>query len=407
MSKHFVVIGAGQAAVQTLHSARQHGFEGRISIVGDEAFPPYQRPPLSKKYLAGTFPRERLHLKADNYYEQKQAELLLQLSVDEIDLTRRRVRLSDDRLLDFDYLALATGSRVRRIAAPGAELAGIHYVRSIADIDAIRGSLANAARLVIVGGGYIGLEVAAVTRQLGLEVTVLEAEPRLLARVVCPQVADFYADYHRQAGVKIHCGAQVTGFTGRERVTGVDTADGLHHACDLAIVGIGVVPNVELAEAAGLECNNGIVVDTGARTADAAIVAAGDCANHPHPLAPRRVRLESVNNAVEQGKAAAASLFGEPAPFEEVPWFWSDQYDLKLQIAGLAMDYDEVAIRGAIGAQGFAAYYLADGRPVAVDAVNSPRDFMNAKKLIAARTKLSAAEIVDPASDLSAYSNSA
>jgi len=407
MSKHLVVVGAGQAAVQTVHSARQRGFSGQITVVGDEPFPPYQRPPLSKKYLAGTFPTERLFLKADDYYAQKHVDLLLQLRAVELDLAQRSVRLSDDRRLDFDFLALATGSRVRRLDVPGAGLAGIHYVRSIADIDAIRASVHPGARLVIVGGGYIGLEVAAVARQLELEVTVLEAEPRLLARVVCPQIADFYAQYHKQAGVDIQCGAQVSRFAGDERVTAVVTAGGAQYPCDLAIVGIGVVPNVELAAAAGLDCDNGILVDTAARTADAAVVAAGDCTNHPHPCAPRRVRLESVNNAVEQGKAAAASLLGEAAPFEEVPWFWSDQYDLKLQIAGLAMDYDEVVIRGEIGRQGFAAYYLADGRPVAVDAVNSPRDFMHAKKLIAARPKLSAAQIADPATDLSVYSSSA
>lgn len=402
MAKHLVVIGGGQAALQTVQSARQLGHEGPITLIADEPHAPYQRPPLSKQYLAGKLPRERLYLRPERFYEEKAIALRLGRSACELDIDKQRIELDDGTQLGFDQLVLATGSRARRLDVRGAELAGIHYVRSIADIDALRPELSAGARAVIVGGGYIGLEVAAVAVELGVEVTILEAAERLLARVVCAELADFYARYHAEAGVSLHCGAALSAFVGQQRVTAVETADGARIPCDLVIVGIGVLPNTELAERAGLDTADGILVDTGARTAHPNVFAVGDCTRHPHPHAPGTVRLESVNNAVEQGKAAAASLLGSSAPFESVPWFWSDQYDLKLQIAGLALGYDEIVVRGAMSRDGFAVYYLADGVPIAVDAVNSPREFMQAKKIVAARAKLSTARIADPAADLTA-----
>lgn len=403
MGKHLVVVGGGQAAVQIVHTARKLGFDGAITLVGEEPVLPYQRPPLSKKYLAGTFPRARLFLKPEHFYADKHVDVVHSVKAKELDLDAQQLRLADGRVLSFDLLALATGSRARRLQAPGTVLKGIHHIRTVADIDALRGEIAPGSRVVIVGAGYIGLEVAATSVELGLDVSVLEAAPRVLSRVVCPEVAAFYADYHAQAGVRILCNAKVERFVGAERVTGVETADGEHHACDLVVVGIGIEPNVELAESAGLACDNGILVDNSARTAHEHVVAAGDCTNHPHPHAPHRVRLESVNNAIEQGKAAAASLLGQSMPFKEVPWFWSDQYDLKLQIAGLAIDYDEVVVRGRTEDKRFAAYYLRDGRPIAVDAVNRPRDFMNAKKLIDARPDVPADVLADPDADLESY----
>lgn len=403
MAKHLVVVGGGQAAAQIVHTTRKLGFDGRITLVGDEPYLPYQRPPLSKKYLAGSFPRNRLFLKPDHYYPDKRVDAVLSSTAEEIDLQAQRVTLTDGRRLAFDKLALATGSRARRLSVPGAELTGVHYIRSIADIDALRAEIEPGRKLVIVGAGYIGLEAAATGVELGLDVTVIEAASRVMSRVVCTEIAAFFAAYHERAGVRIRCNGEVARLVGTDRVKGVLTTDGEHYECDLVVIGIGAVPNVELAERAGLACDNGIAVDTLARSSHPSVVAAGDCTSHPHPFAAQRVRLESVNNAVEQGKAAAASTLEQTIPFEDVPWFWSDQYDLKLQIAGLAHDYDEVVVRGHPEDRSFAAYYLRQGRPVAVDAVNSPRDFMNAKKLIAARPEVSAELLADPATDLSPY----
>jgi 3-phenylpropionate/trans-cinnamate dioxygenase ferredoxin reductase component len=339
-------------------------------------------------------------LKADAFYASRAIDLYLGVRAEELDAAARRIRLSDGRTLKYDRLLVATGSRVRRLDVPGADLRGVHYLRSIDDADAITVGLHAGARLVIVGAGYIGLEVAAVARELGVDVTVLEAADRVMSRVVCPEMSEFYEKYHAAAGVRVRCGTQVAEFRGTGAVSAVASAAGEIFPCDIVIVAIGIVPNVEIAANAGLHCDNGIRVDTCARTADPRIVAAGDCTNHPHPFAARNVRLESVHNAVEQAKSAAASLLGQEHPFTEVPWFWSDQYDLKLQIVGLALEYDEVVPRGDMDGKQFAMYYLAEGRPVAIDAVNSPRDFMHGKKLLAARPKIPAAAIADPATDL-------
>jgi 3-phenylpropionate/trans-cinnamate dioxygenase ferredoxin reductase subunit len=398
-----VIIGGGQAASQAIQTLRQGGFAGAIALVGEETFLPYQRPPLSKKYLAGSLTRERLYLKPASFYTSRDVELNLGSRAEELDTGLRRVRLSSGSDLHYDHLLLATGSRVRRITVPGATLAGIHYVRSIGDADAIAPQMRAGTRLVIVGGGYIGLEVAAVAVGLGVEVTVLEAAERVMGRVVCPQTSDFYARQHRAAGVDIHCNTKVAGFSGHDVVTGVTSSDGKTFDCDLAVVGIGVVPNSELAESAGLHCADGIRVDRCARTADPRVVAAGDCTNHPHPHAQRHVRLESVHNAIEQAKSAAMSLLGRECPFDDIPWFWSDQYDLKLQIAGLALDYDELVPRGDIESGRFAIFYLAGSRPIAVEAVNSPRDFMHGKKLLAARVEVPVEAIADPHTDLTQF----
>jgi 3-phenylpropionate/trans-cinnamate dioxygenase ferredoxin reductase subunit len=303
--------------------------------------------------------------------------------------------------LRYDRLLLATGSRVRALDVPGTTLEGVHYVRTIADIDAINGGLPPEARVVVIGGGYIGLEMAAVARQRGFAVTVLEAADRVLARVVSTEVSTFYERLHRDAGVDIRCGAAVRAFRGAgTRVTAVETADGTRFDCDAAIVGIGIVPNVELAAAAGLPCANGIVVDEHARTADPHVLAAGDCTSHRHPLYARSVRLESVPNAVHQGKVAAATLLGSPSAYSEVPWFWSDQFDVKLQIAGLSQGYDDVVVRGDFTKRSFAAYYLARGRIIAVDAVGSPREFVHGKKLVGEAFVVDADALRDPRTDV-------
>lgn len=400
MAEHLVIVGGGQAAAQAVTTLRQQRFLGPITLLGEEPYAPYQRPPLSKKYLAGELPRERLALKPASFYAEHGVTLELGRRAEELELSRRRVLLNDGRTLEYDRLLLATGSRVRKIAAPGSELAGVQYLRTIADADAITTSLAPHARVLLVGAGYIGLEVAAVATQRGFKVTVLEAADRAMARVVCREVSQFYHGIHTAAGVELHYGATVRAFHGEHRVAAVETADGRRFPCDIAIVGIGIVPNVELAQAAGLACDNGIVVDEHARTADPRVVAAGDCTNQPLPLLSRRVRLESVSNAIHQAKVAAGTLSGTPAAQTELPWFWSDQYDVKLQIAGLSQGYDDVVVRGDPASRSFAAYYLARGRLIAVDAINSPREFLQGKKLVSAGFTVEADVLRDPRTDV-------
>lgn len=403
MREHFVVIGGGQAAAQAVQTARHNGYAGRITLVGAEDVPPYQRPPLSKQYLAGKLSRERLLLKPERFYTSRDVDLLLGRRAVELDPGRRRVGLDDGGTLEYSRLLVATGGRVRRLRdMRGERLEGIHYLRTVADVDAIMAELAPDRRLVIIGAGYIGLEVAAVCVGLGLAVTVLEAGERVMARAVCPQMSDFYAARHRREGVDLRCGAGVERFRGSGRVEAVDAA-GETFPADLVLVGIGIEPEVTLAERAGLPCDNGISVDAEARTPDPHVLAAGDCTSHPHPFIGRRIRLESVHNAIEQAKSAAGALTGEPRAFADVPWFWSDQYDLKLQIAGLALDYDETVVRGEIESGRFSIYYLRAGRPVAVDSVNNPREFVRAKTLLAARPAIPAAAIADPGTDLDAY----
>jgi 3-phenylpropionate/trans-cinnamate dioxygenase ferredoxin reductase subunit len=399
MPEHLVVVGAGQAAAQAIHILRQQSYSGSITLIGEEPYVPYQRPPLSKKYFAGEVPRERLLLRPPSFYTDKGVVLELGRRVEEIDRDAHSLRLDDGRELRYDRLLLATGSRVRRLAAPGAELAGVHHVRTIADIDSINAELAPGARVVVIGGGYIGLEVAAVAIQRGFKVTVLEAAERVLGRVVCKQVSAFYTELHRAAGVEIHCDANVRALHGGARVGSVEVADGRRFACDVVIVGIGVVPNVELAAAAALECANGIRVDEFARTADADVLAAGDCTSHPHPLYARFVRLESVPNAVHQAKVAAMSLLGTPSAYSEIPWFWSDQYDVKLQIVGLSHGHDDVVLRGDPAKRSFSVYYLAGRRLIAVDAINSAREFAHAKQLIGASFTVDADVLRDPRTD--------
>jgi 3-phenylpropionate/trans-cinnamate dioxygenase ferredoxin reductase component len=399
MAEHLVIVGAGQAAAQAAQTLRQQHYAGAITLLGEEPYAPYQRPPLSKKYFAGETPRERLLLRPQAFYAEKSISLELGARVEAVDVHAHALRLHDGRTLRYDKLLLATGSRARTLAAPGAELAGVHHVRSIADIDALNASLQPSARVVVIGGGYIGLEMASVARQRGLAVTVLEAAERVLGRVVCEQVSAFYTDLHRAAGVEIHVGAAVRALHGRGRVDSVETADGRRFPCDAVIVGIGVLPNVELAAAAALECANGIRVDEHARTADPDVLACGDCTNHPLPLYARSVRLESVPNAVHQARVAAATLLGTPSAYSEIPWFWSDQYDVKMQIVGLSQGYDATVLRGEPEKKAFAVYYLAGRRLLAVDAIGSPHEFAHAKKLIGAGFEVDADQLRDPRTD--------
>ena len=399
MTEHLVVVGAGQAASQAAQTLRQQNYAGAITLLGEEPYAPYQRPPLSKKYFSGETPRERLLLRPQAFYAEKGIALDLGARVEELEAAAHRLRLRDGRQLRYDKLLIATGSRPRMLTVPGADLPGVHHVRTIADIDALNASLSPGARVVVIGGGYIGLEMASVARQRGFAVTVLEAADRVLGRVVCEPVSAFYTDLHRAAGVEVEVDAAVRALHGSAHVEAVETADGRRFACDAVIVGIGVVPNVELAQAAGLECTNGIRVDEYARTADADVLACGDCTSHPLPLYARSVRLESVPNAVHQAKVAAATLLGNPSAYSEIPWFWSDQYDVKMQIVGLSHGHDTAVLRGDPAQKSFAVYYLANRRLIAVDAVGSPREFAHAKKLIGAAFTIDAEVLRDPRTD--------
>lgn len=377
-----VVIGAGQAGLQTIMSLRQTGYEGDITLVGDEAFLPYQRPPLSKAYLSGNMERERLFLKPDEFFTENNVTLKLNTSVESLDAAAKSVTLSNGETLSFEYAVIATGSRPRLLNVPGRELTNIFDLRGMADIDAMQPHFVEGKKLVVVGGGYIGLEAAAVAAGMGLSVHVLEAAPRLLARVAEPEISDFYTRIHQAHGVTLVTESQMTGFVGDGAVSGVEMADGSIIDADIVITGIGILPNVEIAETAGLAVENGIVVNEVGQTSDAHIFAAGDCTSHPNDLLGRTMRLESVPNAIEQGKAVASAICGTPKPYHQVPWFWSDQYDVKLQIAGVPTQIDSKVLRGDDSSNSFAWFYFTGNKLTGVTAINRPAEFMAGRMLI-------------------------
>ncbi len=393
MVERIVIIGAGQAGAQAIATLRAEGFAGSLALIGDEGFAPYQRPPLSKAYLAGDFARERLFLKPDAFYAEAACDLRLSVGAAAIDRHKKIVHLSDGTTLSYDRLLLTTGARVRKLPIPGAGLAGVYYLRGIADVDALSRHFQAGARLAVVGGGYIGLEVAAVAVKHGLKVTVIEAADRVMVRAASPQISAFYEKVHRAAGVEFVLGAMAERFEGDARAEGVGTNLGRVEA-DFVLAGIGIVPNCELAEAAGLACDNGIVVDEYGITSDPDIFAAGDCTSHPG-FAGGRVRLESVQNAIDQAKHAALAMLGKPLAYSEVPWFWSDQYDLKLQIAGLAHPGDATVLRGNPDSRKFSVFHLRDGVVAAVEAVNAAPDYIVGRRLIAARAVVAPERLAD------------
>jgi 3-phenylpropionate/trans-cinnamate dioxygenase ferredoxin reductase subunit len=393
MLKRVVIAGAGHAAGQAAATLRQKKFGGEIVLIGDEPYFPYQRPPLSKKYLAGEMQVERLHFKPQSFYADAHIEVRLETRVTAISRADKRLSLSSGDSIDYDKLILATGATVRRLALPGVDLGGVHYLRTIQDVSAMRPDMAPGRRIVVVGAGYIGLEVAAVACQAGLSVTVIEMADRVMSRVVSPRVSEFYESEHRRHGVELLLSIGINGFSGNGRVNAVNLTSGKQLPADLVLIGIGIEPEVDIAKQAGLEINNGIVVDDRCRTADPDIYAIGDCTFHPNGLLGRSIRLESVHNALEQAKTAATNICGEESRYNQVPWFWSDQYDLKLQIAGLSQGYDQTVIRGDPAARSFSCLYLRDGALIAVDAVNRPKDFMQSKPLIASHAPVDAALI--------------
>ena len=395
MTKRVVIAGAGHAAGQIVASLKLHKFAGKIVLVGDESHLPYQRPPLSKKFLAGELAAERLYVKPPSFYDDPQIELRLETLVTGINRENKTLNTDSDDDIPYDKLILALGSRVRRLPIDGADLDGVHYLRRITDVDGIRAELRNRKSAVIVGAGYIGLEVAAVIRQLGLEVTVVEMADRVMSRVVSPEISDFYQIEHTSHGVKLRLSTGISAFRGNNHVQAVETADGEQIPADFVVVGVGIVPNTELAADAGLNVDDGIIVDDRCQTSDASIYAVGDCTSHPNSIYARQLRLESVHNALEQAKTAVSNICGKESHYSQVPWFWSDQYDLKLQIAGLSAGYDDLVIRGNPADRSFACIYLQEGRIIATDAVNSPKEFVHSKALIANRVRIDRDRLAD------------
>ncbi len=396
-----LIVGAGQAAAQAVETLRKRGHVGPLTVVGDESLLPYQRPPLSKKYLAGQMESDRLLFRHAAHYAEHHVDLHLGFQAVKLDCKARRVDVADGSHFEYERLLLATGSQPRLLPVPGAELAGVYYLRTAADVDRLRAELRTGRRGVIVGGGYIGLEVAATCRELGLEVTVVEALDRVMKRVVSPPVSKFYETEHSRHGVQILCGARVDRLLGNgsgggdERVAGVRLADGRELAADFVLVSIGVVPTDALARDAGLACDDGIVVDQHCRTSDPHIWAAGDCTRHPSIHYGARVRLESVDNAFEQGTSAALNMLGLSTVHDKVPWFWSDQFDLKMVIVGLADGHDEMIVRGNPSSHGFSVCYLKGGELIAVETVNHIKDQMAARKLIPARARPDRAKLAN------------
>jgi len=395
MTDTIVIAGGGHAAAQVVDSLRKDGFAGRMVLVGAEPTLPYQRPPLSKKFLAGELEAERLPIRPAAFYETTRCELVLGNPVATIDAAQRKVRLADGATLDYDRLVLAVGGHARPIHVPGATLPGVHVLRTMADVTAIRAAIKPGLRVAIVGAGYIGLECAATFRKLGLEVTVIEMMDRVMCRVVAPEMSRFYHGEHEAHGVKVLTHKRVGAITGVDHVTGVECTDGTQIPADLVIVGIGLVPNCDIASAAGIACEDGIVVDENCRTSDPNIYAVGDCSRHPSPRYGRNIRLESVDNAFEQAKSAAANLCGKTTVHDKTPWFWSDQYELKLQIVGLSQHYDNVVLRGDPASKSFSCCYLRGGELIALDAVNHGKDFMAARKLIAEHARPDPAKLAD------------
>jgi 3-phenylpropionate/trans-cinnamate dioxygenase ferredoxin reductase subunit len=397
LNARVVIVGAGHAGGSAAAFLRQYGHTGPIVLIGDEPLLPYQRPPLSKAWLKGEADADSLQLKPSSWYEEAGVSLRLGGVVVSLNRGAKTVTLASGEHLPYDYLILATGARARALPIPGADLSGVLALRTAADAEALKSHLGPGKRLAVVGGGYVGLEAAASTMALGGHATIIEREPRVLARVACETLSFFFQDYHGARGVTFMLDANVAGFDGADgHVTGVRMTDGSVIACDAALVGVGAIPNEELARDAGLECANGVVVDIEARTADPFVFAIGDLTHRPLPIYGRQFRLESVPNALEQAKQAAAAIAGRPMPPHEIPWFWSDQYDLKLQIAGLPFDADRQVVRGDVAAAKFAVFHLKGDLVQAVEAVNAPPEFMAGKQLIAKRTPVSIEKLADP-----------
>jgi len=395
---HIVIVGAGQAGAALAARLRALEFTGQITLIGEEPVPPYQRPPLSKKYLLGEMALERLYLRPPEFYAENGIELRVNTTAMSIDRADQRIVVGGEAVA-YDRLALTTGAVPRRLPPELAgTLRGVHVVRTLADVDAMAPDFRAGVRALIVGGGYIGLEAAAVAASRGLSVTLIEAAPRILQRVASSETADYFRTLHRAHGVDLREGTILNRLLGETGVTGAELSDGTEIAADLVIAGIGVTPATELAASAGLAVEGGIVVDEFGRTSDPAIWAAGDCTSLPYR--GLRIRLESVQNAIDQAEAVAANMLGAGVPYAPKPWFWSDQYDVKLQIAGLNLGYDRLVVRPGERAGSASHWYFAGDDLLAVDAMNDPRAYMVGKRLIEAGRSPAAGLVADPATDL-------
>lgn len=393
-----VVVGAGQAGAACVARLRSDGFDGEITLIGEESAPPYQRPPLSKKYLLGEMEVERLYLRPESYYPENAIDLHLNMTVEAIDREAKCV-ISGETRVPYDHLVLTTGSYPRHLPASiGGDLGGVHVVRGLADVDAMAPAVHEGARVLIVGGGYIGLEAAAVCAAKGMKVILVEMADRILQRVASPETSDYFRAVHSAHGVDIREGVGLTRLTGEGKVDGALLSDGSEIALDMVIVGIGIAPATALAEAAGLEIENGIKVDAHGRTSDPSIWSAGDCASFPYR--EDRLRLESVQNAIDQAENLARNIMGAEEPYLPHPWFWSDQYDVKLQIAGLNTGYDRIVTRG--GGDAVSYWYYKGDDLLAVDAMNDPRAYMVGKRLIEAGKSPASDLVADSDTDLKA-----
>jgi 3-phenylpropionate/trans-cinnamate dioxygenase ferredoxin reductase subunit len=401
--KTLVVVGASHAGCHIAEAARVNGWEGKIVLVGDEPYMPYHRPPLSKDFLAGKKSVEQILIKPEKLYEKHRIECRLNTRVTRIDRENKLLELEGGETLAYDKLGLALGARPRVVPIPGAETKGTFYLRTIDDIEGIRAFVDEGKKAVIVGGGYIGLETAAALRKLGVEVTVVEMAERILQRVTTESISEFYTRVHTEEGVNILTSAGVAEIKGDETVSGVVLSNGDELAADLVIIGAGILPNIEMAEEAGLKVEGGIVVDEFGVTSDPDIVASGDCVWHHNAFYDRWIRLESVQNAHDQAKSAGASVCGVQKTYKQLPWFWSDQYDMKLQIAGLSQGFDDVVIRGDISSgRTFAAFYFKGDTLLAVDAVNMPVAYMVARKALTDGIAMDKEKVADESIELKA-----
>jgi 3-phenylpropionate/trans-cinnamate dioxygenase ferredoxin reductase subunit len=403
MSDGVVIVGAGQAGFQVAASLRQEGFDGPISLIGDEPGLPYQRPPLSKGFMAGKQAIEGISLRPAHFYEKQRIELMAGGTVAEIDRAGRFIILASGRRVPYEKLVLAVGARNRKLPVNGAALDGVCYLRTDVEAVGIQDRLKQARNVVVIGGGFIGLELAAAASSHGKSVHVLEAQPRLMARAVSPILSDFCRELHIGRGVGISLGVFPREIAGRDgKVSEVVLSDGHAYPADLVLIGIGVIPNAELASAAGLAVENGIFVDQQLRTEDQNVYAIGDCADHPNPFAGGRTRIESVQNAVDQAKCIAAAIMGCPQNYQSVPWFWTDQFDMNLQMVGLSAGYDRTVIRGELESRKFSVFYFKQDRLAAIDSVNRPGDHIIGRKLIANGIPVTPEQAADLSFDLKA-----
>ena len=401
MSENCVIIGASHAAAQLVVSLRQSGWEGGVTLIGDEPDVPYHHPPLSKDYLSGEKSAAELLIRPADVYEDAGVNLMLGTRIAKIDRAAKTVITSDEVVIAYDKLVIATGARVRKLPIAGADFPGVFYLRDMADVTTIKTAIKPGRKAVIIGGGYIGLETAASLNKLGVTVTVLEAMPRILQRVTAPELSSFYKRVHSEEGVQIEEGVMASSIEKAGEALMVVTKNAKRFDADFVIIGIGVIPNAELAKDAGLTCSNGIEVNSFCQTSDPDIYAAGDVTWHHNIKYDRHIRLESVPNATEQAKTVAAHMCGKGKPYNSLPWFWSDQYDLKLQIAGLSEGYDDLVIRGDLKAgRSFAAFYYLGERLLAVDAVNAPREFAMTRMVLTKGGNLDKQRVGDSSLDL-------